>query len=361
MEEKTKRRVTVAVTIALGICYFFLFATPLPKPLILKPVWASDVPASYPYANGSPNTKQHLLSFEIGDKYGYFDMNSGLVFSATRGYGVGISDTGYVAWDMKPGIVTFKDPRGVVLFSGQLAGYPFVDGDRRFVVSSNQSEISELGADGSLLWKSDFPSLVTAFASNEKIAVFGTLDGEIFAMDHHGKELLSFAPGGSRVACIYGCAISPDGKTIAATTGLDKQRVVVLEKRAEAYRVTWHRWTNSDFRGPVAMAFTPDGKELVFETTGGFGIYDVRKRKEHMLPARNPSVTGASIPSRDILLALDNADEKDIVAASYDGRQYFRFPFQAADATLRSRDGSLFMGLLEADSADILRLDFVEE
>ncbi|HUX37314.1 MAG TPA: hypothetical protein VMV44_05370 [Rectinemataceae bacterium] len=361
MEEKTKLRVTVAVTITLGLAYFFLFATPLPKPLSLMPRWVSSVQPSQTFDAAAHAATGELLSFELSDRYGYFDRNAGVVFSATRGYGESISDSGFSAWDMKPSQLTFRDPKGTILFTTTMQGYPFMNGDRRFVISSNQAEITELGPTGSPLWNRDFPSMVTAFASNKNIAVLGTLDGHLFAIDSKGRELLSFAPGGSRIACVYGLAISPDGKTIAATTGLDSQRVIVLEKREEAYRVTWHRWTESDFRRPVAMSFTPDGRELVFETSNGFGIYDVASRKEYVLAARDPLVTDASVPARDIILIQDNGSRRNIVAASYGGKRYFAFPFVADDSTLRSEGDSLFVGLRNGDASEILRLDFVEE
>ncbi len=361
MEEKTKLRVTVAVTITLGIAYFFLFATPLPKPLSLTPRWVSAVQPSQAYDSSAHGDASDLLSFELGDRYGYFDKDKGVVSSATRGYGESITDSGFAAWEMKPGPVSFKDPKGTILFTATLQGYPFMSGERRFVVSSNQAEIAELGPTGNLLWSRDFPSILTAFASNEDIAVLGTLDGRIFAIDSKGRELLSFAPGGSRIACVYGLAVSPDGKTIAATTGLDRQRVIVLEKREEAYRVTWHRWTDSDFRRPVAMSFTPDGRELVFETSKGFGIYDVASRRENVLSARAPLVTDASVPARNIILIQDDGSRRNIVAASYGGKRYFTFPFVADDSTLRSVGDSLFVGLRNGDASEILRLDFVEE
>ena len=361
MEEKTRVRITVAGTILIGVVYFLLFAVPLPKQLTLKPQWVNPVPALMESNGGAADAKKPLLSFQIGERYGYFDRNTGLVSAATRGYGISISDSGFVSWDLKADSLLFRDPHGALLFAAPGQGYPFVDGERRFVIASNQEGISEFDVNGTLMWKREFPSLVTAFASNGNLAVIGTMDGQLFAIDRRGKESLSFAPGGSKIPCIYGCAISPDGKNIAATSGLDKQRVVVLEKREEAYRVTWHRWTNSDYRRPVAMSFTPDGRELVFETLGGLGVYDVAGRKENVLFAHDPVVSSAAIPTRYLLLALDKDEKPSIVVASYSGRSYFSFSYSANDAMLRSEGDSLFFGLRKDDSTSLLRLDFVEQ
>ncbi len=361
MEEKTKVRITVAVTSLIGIAYFFLCAVPLPRQLVLKPRWDNAVPDSFPYAAGNSASTEPLHSFQIGERYGFFDGNSGLSFAATRGYGASVSDAGYVSWEMKPGSLQFKDPRGVVLFTAPATGYPFMDGARRFVIAANQERISEYDASGAMLWERDFPSLVTAFASNAGIAVIGTMDGRIFGIDKSGKEVLSFAPGGSRIDCVYGLAVSPDGKNIAATAGLDRQRVLVLEKREEAYRVTWHRWTDSDFRRPVSMAFTPDGRELVFETSGGLGVYDAASRRERVISMQDPVVSSMAITGRDMLLALEQGGKPSLMAASYGGIGYFRFPLVAEDSTLISDGNSIFLGLVKADSTSLLRLDFVEE
>lgn len=361
MEEKTKFRVAAMMTAVIGVAYFLACATPLPKPLAIKPVWVDEIPANQTYRSDAVAPVDRILSFETGDLYGYFDTKGGVVASGTRSYGVSVTDSGYVRWDEKPASVSFVDPRGAVQFTTTMQGYPFMDGHRRFMVSANQSTITEFDNTGGLLWAYDFPSIVTAFSSNDDIAVFGTLDGRIIALDRKGREVLSFAPGGSRIPCIYGCAISPDGRTIAATAGLDRQRIVVLEKREEAYRVTWHSWMESEFRRPVAMSFTEDGRELVFETQGGIGVYDVASRKERLLSARDPLSLGAAVPGRSLLVALDHPSSAAVVIASYAGHVFFRLPFAADIASLRAEGDSLFLGVRRAAASSLLRLDFVEE
>jgi len=214
-----------------------------------------------------------------------------------------------------------------------------------------------------VLWQRDFSSLITAFASSDGLALFGLMDGSLVGIGKDGSELLSFSPGGSRVAGIYGCAVSPDGQMVAAISGLDKQRIVVLERRTSAYRVTYHRWLDSDFRRPVAMGFTEDGRYLAYERPDGFSIYSCEGRSEARVSSRALKRLGLSIPERDMLIALEGGgDDKNLLCASPKGKRIFSASFGAADGFLAQRGEALFLGMAQSSGASrIVRLDLREE
>lgn len=378
MEETGKKRLAIVVIAFVGIVYFFVCAVPLPKELVLEPRWSTalEAPVGQAAAPSAPATPQtatpagsdlassrDLISFTLGSSFGYFSPEGKVAFSASMPFGLAISDAGYVAYDQIPASLSLRSPQGLETAKVVEAGYPFYSGRRLFIMRPGQNSAAELGNDGRVLWQRDFSSLITAFASSEDLALFGLMDGSLVGIGKDGSELLSFSPGGSRVAGIYGCAVSPDGQMVAAISGLDKQRIVVLERRTSAYRVTYHRWLDSDFRRPVAMGFTEDGRYLAYERPDGFGVYSCEGRTEARVSSRALKRLGLSIPERNMLIALEGGGEaKSLLCASPKGKRIFSASFGAADGFLAQRGDSLFLGMSQSSgAARIVRLDLREE
>lgn len=361
MEEHARRQIGILMTVLFGILYFFLFAHPLPKVLDLNPVWTSALDGMPSPSTQKKGEHDAMLSFALGDSYGYFDSGRGLSYIAKRGYGVSLSDQGFVSYDRVPESIAWKDTTGSILATTKEAGYPFMAGGRRFMLAMNQATVAEIGKSGEELWRRDFPSILTAFDASPHLALFGTLDGRLVGLDEKGAELLAFSPGGSRIDSIFGCAVSPDGRNVAAISGLDRQRLVVLEQRKEAYRVTYHRWLDSDFRRPVAMAFTARGDTMTFESPHGLGMYDVIKRAEHLVPVESPSGPGLSMPARPEIVVLETGGKKGLILASRDGRRLYTIGMVADELFVRISRTSAFIGINRGGSMNIVRLDFLEE
>jgi hypothetical protein len=358
MEEQSRRRLSWLLGSLVGIAYFLVASQPLPRVLSLEPVWADSVE---PDLAPSKPSSEPPLPFVMEGRYGYLDPSRGILLSAPKPYGIAISEDGYVAYERLPSSLAWKDPGGASRFVSEGGAYPFIAGSRRFLLGPDQATVSELGADGRVLWKRVFPSLLTAFDASPSLALFGTLDGRLFGIDPAGSLLLDFAPGGSRIEGIYGCAVSPDGLSIAAIAGLDAQRLVVLERREEAYRVTYHRWLDSDFRRPVSVNFTDGGRELVFESPGGLGIYSVEGRHETFLELDNAVSEGLSLDEPRLLLFLQSSSRSRLVVASPGGERLFAYPFASGESMIRARGSSVFLGLRSAGGPAIVRMDFGEE
>ena len=410
MEDTGKRRLAAAAVALAGLVYFFVCARPLPKALVLEPRWARTLgaasgeqaaPASgqprpaastataatssvapaagAPVAAGSAglaaaaplsaspqggfDADSGWIPYRIAGNYGYFDEEGKVALKAASPFGVALAKGAYVAYDRLPESLLLRSASGRELARVAEAGYPFFAAGRLFVMRPGQSSVAEIGPDGKALWSRDFPSIVTAFDASPGLALFGLMDGSLVGVGADGAELLSFAPGGSRVAGVYGCAVSPDGLMAAAVTGLDRQRLVVLERRSSAFRVTYHRWLESDFRRQVSMAFTEDGRYLAYEIPSGLGVYDREKRAESKIAAAALSGVGLSSPERGLLLALEGGGaSRGLLVASPSGRRLFTAPFAAAESFLARRGDALFLGMADGSgSASILRMDFKEE
>jgi len=364
MEEIGKKRLAAAGAVAAGLVYFFVCAFPLQKELILVPAWTRSLaqaplaaPAKAAPGSGDAAGGGEPIAFRLGDRYGYFTADGRLLFSAGAAYGVAMADDAYAPYDRLSEGFTIKSPAGADLAKVGTPGYPFFAAGRRFVIAPDQSSVSELRRDGGALWTYRFPSIVTSFDASPSLAVFGLMDGTVVGLDPAGAALLDFAPGGSRIAGVFGVAVAPDGLMVAAITGIDRQRLVVMEKRSAAYRVSYHRYLSSDYRRPVYIAFTPDGRDLTYEVPEGVGFYDRATRRETLISAPATSPLGFTMRKGGLMVLLSGVgDARRLVCAALPDRRIVDFNFQAKLAFIETRGDSLFLG---ADQ-DIVRMDLKE-
>ncbi len=358
MEEIGRKRLAAAVAVFAGIVYFLVCAFPLRRQFALAPVWARDLAAAPQAPGASPAPGKTAHPFRMGSGFGYFDEGGTILFAAPAPYGVAMAGDGFAAYDRLSSGFVVRSPSGAELSKSSLPGYPFFAAGRRFVLAPDQCGVAELAPDGSARWRRQFGSVITAFGAGASLAAFGLMDGSLVGIGPGGEELLSFAPSGSRLPGIFGAAVSPDGNLVAAVSGLDKQRLVVLEKRSSAYRVTYHRWLESDFRRPVAMDFSGDGKRLVYEAPRGVAVYDRDARMESLIAAEPYGRLGERLEgSRMLLLLAGRGLDKRLVCASPEDRRLVDLPIRAADAFLESSGRSLFLGM----DAELVRLDLREE
>jgi hypothetical protein len=377
MEEIGKRRLAAAGAVAAGLVYFLVCAFPLHKELVLVPAWTRSLPeiasvaapgtasvaapqavstaakpASAPKKGGG-----EPMPFRLGDRYGYFTSDGTILFAASADYGVALAPDAYATYDRLSEGFTIKSPDGSELARVSAIGYPFFAAGRRFVIGPDQSTVSELAANGTLRWSYQLPSIATAFDASPGLAVFGLMDGSLVGLDASGAAVLDFAPGGSRIAGVYGVAVSPDGLLVAAITGADKQRLVVLEKRSAAYRVTYHRYLASDYRRPVYMAFTADGSRLAYESPAGIGVFHRASRSETVVSVAATSRLGQTIGNGTFMVFLSGSGyEKRLVCTALPDRRVVDLRFKANLAFAEARGNSIFLG---ADGA-IARMDMQE-
>jgi hypothetical protein len=366
MEEIGKKRLAAAGAAAAGIAYFLICAFPLQKELVLVPAWSRSVSEAPVQAGGTrPGAAKAEggapIPFRLGERYGYFTPDGSILFAAPVGYGVATAPDAFAAYDQVSEGFSIKSPEGKELARVAASGYPFFAAGRRFVIGPDQASVSELAANGSIAWTYQFPAAVSAFDACPSLAVFGLMDGGLVGLDRSGAAKLEFAPGGSRIACAYGVAVSPDGKLVAAITGADKQRFVVLEKRSAAYRVTYHRYLASDYRRPVYIAFTPDGRRLAYESPSGIGVYEVRSRSESVVSVPADSRLGQTSRGGEFMVFLSGTGaQRRLVCTALPDRRIADLRVKASQAFVVAGDeaagNALFLGLDDR----IVRMDLKE-
>ena len=372
MEETGKKRFAVAGVVAAGIVYFLFCATPLHKELILVPGWTRSVaqaPVASPAKIGglpqdtalrstpsaaSGKTSGAPIPFRLGDRCGYFTPEGSLLFTATVSYGVAMAGDAFARYERLSEGFMIESPGGAGIVRVSSVGYPFFAAGRRFVVKPDQAAVSELGKGGEAAWTYQFTSIVTAFGASPSVAVFGLMDGSIVGLDRSGAVVLDFSPGGSRLSGVYGVTASPDGLLVAAVTGIDRQRLVVMEKRSAAYRVTYHRYLASDYRRPVNIAFTPDGRRLEYESPSGVGVYDRDTRGETLVSLSAAPRLGLTAHDGQLMVFLSGDGEvKRLVLTAFPDRRAVDVPFRADPAFVDTLGDSLFIGFDD----EIVRMD----
>ena len=360
MEETGKRRLTVAGTVAAGLAYFLVCAFPLQKELLLVPTWTRSIaqaPSAPKAGTARGSGSAAPIPFRLGGRFGYFSADGTILFAGTAAYGVAISPEAFASYDRLSEGFTIQSPDGSALARVSAPGYPFFAAGRRFVIAPDQAAVSELAQSGAALWTYQFGSIVTAFDASPSIAVFGLMDGRIVGLGATGTVLLDFSPGGSHIAGVYGVAVSPDGLLAAAITGLDKQRLVIMEKRSSAYRVAYHRYLTSDYRRPVAMSFTADGSRLAYESPSGVGVYNRSTRSESLISAPAASRLGFTARGGELMVLLSGSGEdKRLLYAALPDRRLVDLRIKAQLAFVETRGDSLFLGL----DQDIVRMDLQE-
>lgn len=357
MEESSKKRLAITLVILGGIAYFLACARPLPRELALIPVWASGL-AGAPAAPVDAPAPGDIHPFRLGDQFGYFSSSGKILFASRIPFGLALAADSYALYDKDSTGFSVRTPTGSELFKTSIPGYPFFAAGRRFVIGPSQDSVSELDESGHLAWSYEFPSIVTAFGASPSLAVFGLMDGSLIGLDRSGKEMLHFSSGGSAIPGIYGVAVSPDGKLVAAIAGLDRQRLVVLEKRYSAYRVTWHRWLGSDFRRPVAIAFTPGGRWLMYEVPGGVGVFESATRTGYTIAAPTADRLGLSMRGWNILVMLSGSQNaRRLICAAPPDRRLVDISIPASQTFVALDGASIYLGLNE----DLVRLDLREE
>lgn len=293
MDEGNGRHRVVTI-LAMGIfipVYFFVFAEQLAPELSAVPRWRVDLTAAPLPAGPSSSVPVGAtpadapIPFVAGNRYGYFRADGTILFLADAAGGVAISDQGYVVSDAASSDGTMGQARGqakTVIHDIR----PFFEAGRLFSASADGSGVSAYDSSGNLAWSYTFPCQLSAFAASQSLVVGGTVDGWLEGVNPDGTKAFEFAPGGSRLPVILGIAVSPSGAWVAAMSGIDRQRLIVLGRGDAKYRVKSHRYLESDYREPVKLIVMSDERHVLYRRPDGIGVWSVEGKVDAVLPVK---------------------------------------------------------------------------
>ncbi|GMO55425.1 MAG: hypothetical protein Ta2G_14580 [Termitinemataceae bacterium] len=343
MEDKKDYR--VFIVIAIFVVYTLIAAEPIPPETVLAVKWIRSLEA--------PNEKPELTEdsvltpFELGDNFGFVERDGQIVLNEKKKGYLSMSSNRFAEYYGEAEKIEIKDTKKNLIFTmNNLQAYPFFLQDRNFMVHKEQNCISELDNEGNILWTYFFSSAITCVDASQEFLVCGTLDGTVFLLNKKGALEYSYEPSGSRIACIYGCAISKDGTKFAVISGIDKQRFVFFEYSLSSWRVRSHEFLDEGFRRPVNILFINNDTRIAYERENAVGIYEIEKRKTFKVPIKD-RIEYISCASDDSLLFLvsgNGSDQKTFTAIKEPQTTIISAPFTSKNSFLSVEGKNIVLG-----------------
>ena len=363
MTEGDGRRsaVTILIAILALVLYIFLCSEPLSPELSAIPRWKTvlyssggENPASGS-ASGSQVTQQ--IAFLSGGRFGYFHADGTVAYMSESKGNVAISDASYISIPVNGTGGILKSSNNVEIAALKAVSPFFVSG-RLYSAKADGTGVTSFDEHGLERWSYIFPCQISAFASGEALSVGGTIDGWLEGVDKNGKKVFSFSPGGSRLPVILGAAVSGSGDWIAAVSGIDRQRLVVLGRGGADYRVMSHRFLESDFREPIRIVIMEDDTHVLYRRNDGVGVWSVDGKVDEVLPVLAEDFEVSIDPDHRIaLLAARQGKAKSITVFRTPSTLLGTINLPDSSDFIRIQGSSIYFG----GPTWIARLDLVEE
>jgi hypothetical protein len=352
---KRRSRRYLILAFVLGCLYLFLFPLPSGREGYFKPVWSRSIPGPAAPSVASPASAERRLSwFKAGRHFGFVRLDGQLQFVGQTLHGVALSDLGFINYPRVADNFVFQDPQGRFQYGIASFGYPVLNpsGELLYSVSTDLTALRRLDRDGEVLWSAEFFSPITTLALSGEECAVGLLDGTLKLLDPKGGIAQDFTPETSRIPVILGAAFSRE--RLAVLSGIDPQRLTLLERRGGTFAPVQTIATGSDLRREALMRYTEDGRFLACETQNGLALRDLGRAAAAELPGRPLAFSS----SGEGLLAVGARAERGCrlsLLRPLSSPLYERL-LSADDLFLRFLDGSLLVGF----PGRLLRADYLE-
>lgn len=348
----------LGISLLLGaalVAYFFVFPEPLSAELSAKPRWALSVAETAADPSRAALGYGDALPFVSARAYGFVSPEGELLYA-------GIGQEGVQALGSK--VLVTRRGRSLVLGAdgSEGASIPgegaFMAAGRLFAADGSGSGIIAYDDYGVEQWRYRFSSHVTAFAAAADASVAGTLDGRLEGVGLDGSRQFEFAPGGSRIEAVFGVAVAQDGARVAAISGLDPQRLIVLGRGGAGYRVIAHKYLASDYREPARVAFLEGGRYVLYRRPDGVGILGLDERVDGLIPVAADEFRAFYRDGAPrAYLYAERGEAKSVIAFKAPALIYGSLNLPSASSLIGVRDDALFIEYNDG----LYRLDFVEE
>lgn len=251
----------------------------------MRPVWSKGVSAGAAVASEAAGPSWY---FRAADVFGYADLQGNLYYVGETMYNLSLSDTGFINYGSVPDHVVVMNTRGEFQYSIKTHGYPLLEpsGQVLYSINTDRSGLRRIDSEGQVLWSVVFSApLATAALAGEQ-CVIGLLDGRMLLVGADGVVEHEQAAGRSRIPVALGSAFSGDRSRIALISGIEPQRLSVLQRREGQMATELELVLESDFRREVQLRFAADNRYLFYEVEQGLGVLDIRKgsRAQFIIP-----------------------------------------------------------------------------
>ncbi|MDR1430395.1 MAG: WD40 repeat domain-containing protein [Spirochaetaceae bacterium] len=346
---KKKQPYWIALGLFLFLAYVFMAAQPVPLELLVKARWISSLESRGDEAAEAippAGSGQYLIPFRLGQRFGYVDSAGRFTVNRIQEAYISLSPGAWTEYQALPETLEIKNPRNETIKTiASPSGYPvFLDG-LCYLAGGDQSSLTALDENGDSTWTYFFEAPLTSIDAASGLILAGLLDGTIELISGKGETLYTFDPGGSRIPCIFNCAIAEDGSKIALISGLDEQRFLFLERSGDTYRVAYHENLGEGYRRPVQLRFIDSGRRVAFERPGGLGIFDTVKRESVTLALGGDIYAIDNEGGGDFFFVITgDENKKNLVAVQYPDRIFIEAPFKSNAAFFARRGDQLYIG-----------------
>jgi len=344
-EEARKPLAAIALVLAV-LVYYFVAAGKLEPEFVLAPAWTLGLDGATPSDPADPPASGGAtLGFELGRFHGQASADGRLLFAGGKEFRSAVSDGYVIPYALDSDGLTVLDASGAPSYEIRAPGAPWFSAGRLFLAGPEMGSVSEYSDTGELLWTFDFGAPISAFAADGGLAVAGLVDGTIVAIERDGSVALRTAPGGSRIEIILGLAVDSARGRIAAVCGIDRQRFVLLTRTGGAYRVASHSYLTTDFRRPVSIRLSADGRHAWYEGADGIVVRRLEDGSESTLdfPSRDFTISEDPVRGLTYLLSRDG-ESATLVVVSPPDRVLGRYYLPGADAFARAYGDLVFTG-----------------
>ncbi|MBN1699694.1 MAG: hypothetical protein JW881_19415 [Spirochaetales bacterium] len=306
MSKKRKIKGTIIFAFILYVFYLLVFPFPTGKEIVVYPH------ELYHLSEAAENIPDVLTNekpgwFRNADHFGYIDGDGRLIYKDTVLYNVTLSENGFINYSSiqdENQAMVFFNPYGEFISSFNNPGYPLFSGsgDRLFLVKTNATGLCEITFEGEKIWEAEFASILTGFSAGSDIVAVGLLNGIINIFDRSGKCIHTIESRESRLSVIYGCLVSNTGRYIAALYGIDKQKLVIIEKKNMKFSGPVYFDTGTAFRRPVILRFSPFDRFLFIEGEKELLVFDVKARIFHSIVHRGELIDICPLTESDMVV-----------------------------------------------------------
>jgi hypothetical protein len=344
---KLKTRYRVIFWCVLFVFYALFAAFPVPKETVLSSKWLLSLDTSYPASAEEAKKQSGFFPFQLENRFGYVSPEGIFTIQREKKEYALLSPARWAEFSGESESIAIKNPFDETEFTIESpSGYPFFLDKKVFLMHREQNTISRLDDAGKPLWKYDFAAPLTCVDAASDILVAGLLDGTIEIIGGDGRRRDVSKPSGSRLAAIYGCAVSQNGGKIAVISGRDDQRFLLIELVGGIWRITYHEFLGDGFNRPVRVTFINGERFVAFEREGGVGVYDTARRVSVTAPVAGRILSIDSDGSGGLIfvLAAEKEERKKIIVLDNSARVLISAPFQSAGGFLDRRGNELYLG-----------------
>lgn len=347
MEVKTKIGLSFASAALFVIAYIFIFALPISEDVFFEPIHSELLDEVEPSEASVSIPDEELFPFVLRSKFGYFTQSGKIVRNNPAAYYTTVSEKGYAHSDPQNTQTDVYAPDGTMLGTIPVAGFVRLDNNRAYVFEPGGNTVSCYTVAGERVWQYGHTGVITAFHSTAAGAVIGFSDGKLVYILPDGRELFGFYPGGSKYEIIFGAAISQDGTMAACVSGIEPQRVILIDTAdKQQYKIIHHSYLEKPLTRRAFMSFDSAGAFLLFERADGLGIIDCGKRQTHRIKQKGTITAAYADLSPGLFTVLTHEDSQYTLSLIRQPSHVLsQTSFTAHDVFFTQKDNRLFLAM----------------